>query len=770
MTNPYQLPEGSVEQASADAVTVQDILGFLRRRRPIILTTGGVLLGACLLWCIFGTKLYSASGQIQIQKENSDAFGLEGALSGAADSASDALDYNVTLETQSNILQSDTMALQVAKELNLEHTGDFARKGFHILPAWMKPWAMKPEPDSVPLEDAPVRRYRLTKLFSDRLKVETVSGTRLIKVTYTNPDPKLAAEVVNCLVRDFQEYTFQTRYLVTAQASGWLSSQLTDLKKETEDLQLRAIKLQRDTGMFGDNPDHNIIVAKLEQLNTGVSAAEGNRILKEAIYHAVQSGDPELVSNLAGNSIASSLTPGMPINSLSLVQSLRLQEAATQAELATDQTQFGPEYPRIAELKGQLKGTDAALHAELGRVLGRAQSDYEISVESERKARESFETQKKIALDTNDKAIQFALAKQEADESRELYEDMLKKLKEAGVLEGLRSTNITVVDKGRQPARPSQPYAPVYLPASLGIGLFLGLFLALFVDLTDNRVHGIEELENVTHKPVIAVLPHYTLPVSARSAKVAGLTLSRNGTGELIAPIATSEPNSFYMEAVRALRTSLMLSRSTVPPQVIKVTSPLAAEGKSTLVMNLGIILAQQGARVLLVDADLRRPHLHSMIGLPKEKGLSSLLSSTLESESAVMAIDKVPGLYLMASGPVPPFPAELLGSPRMKYLVEQWRSHYDFILLDSPPILPVTDSMVLNQFADFHLLVVRFASTPKAAFRRSYNAVSQQAAPGTVGIVVNAFRQNSQEYQHYYGYSGYSYNSTSTRTAHEIS
>jgi Mrp family chromosome partitioning ATPase len=134
------------------------------------------------------------------------------------------------------------------------------------------------------------------------------------------------------------------------------------------------------------------------------------------------------------------------------------------------------------------------------------------------------------------------------------------------------------------------------------------------------------------------------------------------------------------------------------------------------------------------------------------------------------MAIDKVPGLYLMASGPVPPFPAELLGSPRMKYLVEQWRSHYDFILLDSPPILPVTDSMVLNQFADFHLLVVRFASTPKAAFRRSYNAVSQQAAPGTVGIVVNAFRQNSQEYQHYYGYSGYSYNSTSTRTAHEIS
>jgi len=239
----------------------------------------------------------------------------------------------------------------------------------------------------------------------------------------------------------------------------------------------------------------------------------------------------------------------------------------------------------------------------------------------------------------------------------------------------------------------------------------------------------------------------------------------------VISPTLTAEPNSFYMEAVRALRTSLMLSRSTVPPQVIKISSPLAGEGKSTLVMNLGIILAQQGARVLLVDADLRRPKLHALAGVSKEKGLSTLLSSTLELETAVQTIGPVPGLQLLASGPVPPFPAELLGSPRMKELMETWRKQFDFILLDSPPLLPVTDSMVMNQFTDFHLLVVRFANTPKAAFRRSYNAVSQQAAPGTLGIVVNAFRQNSQEYQHYYGYSGYSYNAISTRrAAHEIS
>jgi capsular exopolysaccharide synthesis family protein len=467
--------------------------------------------------------------------------------------------------------------------------------------------------------------------------------------------------------------------------------------------------------------------------------------------------------------MSTGLTPSPATNSLSLVQSLRLQEASIQSEMGDDQTRFGPAYPKIAELRGQLKGVNTALQAELVRVSARAKSDYDIAVESETRAKESFEAQKKIALMTNDKAIQFALAKQEADESRDLYEDMLKKLKEAGVLEGLRSTNITVVDKGRMPARPSKPYAPIYLPASLGAGLFLGLMLALFVDLTDNRIHGIEELENVSHKPVIAVLPWYTLATTSKASRMAALSLRRNGNS-LLAPGATDEPNSFYMEAVRALRTSLMLSRSTVPPQVLKISSPLAGEGKSTLVMNLGTILAQQGARVLLVDADLRRPQLHILAGVSKEKGLSSLLSSTLESDTAIQPVGKVPGLNLLPSGPVPPFPAELLGSPRMKYLVEQWRRQFDFILIDSPPLLPVTDSMVLNQFTDFHLLVVRYASTPKAAFRRSYNAVSQQAEPGTVGVVVNAFRQNSQDYQHYYGYNGYSYTPITTRTKlHEI-
>jgi succinoglycan biosynthesis transport protein ExoP len=184
-------------------------------------------------------------------------------------------------------------------------------------------------------------------------------------------------------------------------------------------------------------------------------------------------------------------------------------------------------------------------------------------------------------------------------------------------------------------------------------------------------------------------------------------------------------------------------------------------------VMNLGTILARQGASVLLVDADFRSQHqnLDSMTGIPQQQGLSTLLLSDGETEPLLQTIDAIPGLHLLPSGPVPPYPAELLASSRMKGLMETWRSQFDFIILDSPPLLPVTDSMVLNQYTDFHALVVRFESTPKAAFLRSYQAVSRQAEAGTVGVVVNAFRQNSQEFEHYYGYKGHPYKSLSRRS-----
>jgi succinoglycan biosynthesis transport protein ExoP len=764
MHKPPYLLEGESHQS---VLTISDMVGFLKRRKKGILVTTGVIFVACLVWCAVGTKHYVATGKIQIQKEQTDDFGLEGSISGANNSVSDALDYNVTLETQANILQSETLALQVARELNLEKSDDFtgANRWLHI-PAWMKPWEAKGEPANVPLADAPVRRYRVLKEFDEHLKVETVSGTRLITVKYTSSDPRMAANVVNTLMRDYENYTFQERYTVTAQASTWLSSQLSDLKTQTQELEAKSMEMRRGTGNFGtgSSDDHNIVLAKLETLNAQVSAAEADRILKEAVYHSVQNLGPEQISNLAGTS-----SSPVPPNALALVQALHLQEASLQSQLQEEQAHYGADYPKLAETQAQLDGVRSSLKAEVERISERAKSDYEIATETANKAKQNFDAQKGLALDTNDKSIQFALAQQEADDSRNLYADLLKKLKEAGVLQGLKSTNIAVIDAAGVPVRPKMPYAPVDLPIAIAVGLALGILLAVFIDLTDKEVRNVEDVESITRAPVLAVLPAYALRSGEAPPKRITLFPNLLGRGDAVLPIAAVRPDSAYVESVRGLRTSMLYACDQKMPQVIKVSSPLEGEGKSTLVMNLGTILARQGARVLLVDADFRSRNrqLNAMVGASQKDGLSTLLLDAHKVPS-FQSVEAIPGLYLMPAGPVPESPAELLSSKRMKELMQMWREEFDYVLLDSAPILPVSDSMVLNQYTDYHLLVARYDSTPKAAFMRSYQAVTQQAPQGSVGVVVNAFSQNSQEFENYYGYKGYPYRTLSRRTDYE--
>jgi succinoglycan biosynthesis transport protein ExoP len=317
--------------------------------------------------------------------------------------------------------------------------------------------------------------------------------------------------------------------------------------------------------------------------------------------------------------------------------------------------------------------------------------------------------------------------------------------------------------------RPKMPYAPVDLPIAIAVGLALGILLAVFIDLTDKEVRNVEDVESITRAPVLAVLPAYALRSGEAPPKRITLFPNLLGRGDAVLPIAAVRPDSAYVESVRGLRTSMLYACDQKMPQVIKVSSPLEGEGKSTLVMNLGTILARQGARVLLVDADFRSRNrqLNAMVGASQKDGLSTLLLDAHKVPS-FQSVEAIPGLYLMPAGPVPESPAELLSSKRMKELMQMWREEFDYVLLDSAPILPVSDSMVLNQYTDYHLLVARYDSTPKAAFMRSYQAVTQQAPQGSVGVVVNAFSQNSQEFENYYGYKGYPYRTLSRRTDYE--
>jgi succinoglycan biosynthesis transport protein ExoP len=723
-------------------LTISDLWSVCTRQRAVILGTVALCLLAAIAYCATATRLYKAISQVQVQKESADGLGLDNA--NAQGAAGDALDANITLQTQAQVLQSDSLALQVIKQLNLEENKDFKPKWSPI--GWalglVAPAGVK-DPSNASLDDSPGRRTHLVKTFESRLQVKPISGTRLIEVSYLNPDPKVAAQVVNSLVQGLIEYNFETRHNATQEVSGWLSAQLGDLRKQSEDLQAKVVSLQHDSGVFTlgqvDNQGHEQtytpVLDRLQQSTSQVAQAQSARIMKGAVYEAVKSGDAELISGLSGSAMAAA-SPGVA-NSMNLIQTLRGQEAAAQAQVETMSAKFGPGYPKLAEAQATLAGIQKSIKDESTRIATRAKNDYKIAESVENNARAEFNEEKQQANALNSKAIEYEMARQEAQQSRTLYQSLLGKVKEADVLAGLRSSNITLVDPARPASRPAKPNVLLFLAASLCGGLFLGVCGALVRDSTDTKIQDLPALEAYFGEAPYAVLPR---------DREQGL-MKEPSTPGIVATTA-------YTEAVRSLRTSIMRESVTRPPQVILVTSSVPGEGKSKLSSNLAVLLAQQNKRVLLVDGDLRTPTLHTRFNLPTSAGLTSVLGSEEDmiGSARLPAASVMRGLDVMTAGPMSRYPSELLASERMTRLVEQWRHDYDFVVVDGAPVLPVTDSVILSTHADLALVVARHRMTEKQSLERTYSILQSQGTR-KIALVLNCVEPSSRTYFDYYGY-----------------
>jgi capsular exopolysaccharide synthesis family protein len=738
--------------APSDALTLLDLWKVVRRRRWAIFTITFLLIGAAVTASILSTRRYQATGEIQVQKDSSDALGLD-SMMGSAAGATDALDANITLQTQAKILESQTLGLEVIEQLHMTDTADFQS---HFSPVGWVLGLLSPkgvaDPKLAPLEASPKKRDHAFGVFKANTKIEPVSGTRLIEVSYTSSDPKIACAAVNSLIQGLVDYNFQTRYTATSQASEWLGKQLSDLRSDSEQLQKRVADLQRDSGVFtfggediqGKGIAYSTILDQLQQATVNLTQAQSNRIIRGALYEAAKSGDPEMIASLSSSSLVSGASPAVG-NSLTLIQTLRTQEATQKAAISEASAKFGSAYPKLEEMRANLNSIEQSIRAEQDRLQKQTKSDFLVAQQVEANMRGIFDQQKKDAEALNNKAIQYALVRQEAEESRGLYERLLSRLKEAGVLEGLRSSNITIVEPGRVPSRPSKPNVKLYLIAAVLGGLLLGVVSAFCLEAMDSKIRDLQVLSGRFGDSFFGELPYERVRGAARGAE--SQTQSRLFT--------LADPASAYSEELRGLRTAILLSRGGSPPKVILVTSSISGEGKSTLAANLATLLAQQGKRVLLVDADLRRPILHTIFGMENTSGLSNLLTSEVAPDAGlnVPQVEKVPGLSLLTAGQIPPYPSELLGSEQMTALIGRWRERFDFIVMDGAPILPVTDSVVFAPLADQILLMARHGVTDRTLLEKSFRLL-QVRTPGTsIGVVVNAIKRSAEPYAYSYGY-----------------
>ena len=697
---------------------------ILKKRRWTVLATFGIIFALSVIATLNTTRLYQAASKVAIFPENPNALGFKDLQNSSPD-----YEYEATLETQAAILRSDALAMKVIEVMHLDQNPGFAGATSAQAEDSIRVSSMQPDP---------ARAAGLLGRFRASLSVQLIPNSRLVQISYTHPDPRLATEIANALVRTFVEENFRTKYESVTQTSVWLSTELADLQMKVQTSEEKLVRYQKDHSILGVDEKQNIVTAKLDELNRELTTAQTDRIQKESNYSLAQAGDPAAFTKTSREGTSS------------MLEQLRGKEAELNTQYAQATTQFGPGYPKVAELNNQLKQVRTEIATEQTRMQNDIHNEYLAAVQRETLLTTAFEQQKREANQLNESAIEYSVLKRDAESNRQLYQDLLQRLKEAGVSAGLRSSNIRVVDVARTPTHPIKPDVPRNLELGFLLGLACGIGLAFVLESLDTSIRNMEQVSAISTLPALGTIP-LQISKNGHSRKRLKAVSAEIEKSESPALVTYVRPKSEAAEAYRALRTSILLSSFGAPPKVILVTSALPQEGKTTISANSALVLAQRGSRVLLIDADLRRPGVDKLFGFRSRGGLSSVISGVDKIDEVIVAFDRVPNLWIMPAGPIPPQPAELLGSSVMKDHITRWRNEFDHIIIDTPPCLSVTDAVVLSPEADRVILVARSGKTTKFALRRACDLLLQVNAR-IMGIVLNAIDIRSGD-AYYYAY-----------------
>jgi capsular exopolysaccharide synthesis family protein len=701
-----------------------DYLIILRKHQWLIAT---FLLTVVTVVTIASFKMkpvYQAAARVEVDKESQNTLPFQGV------NYDEYVDLENYVETQVKILQSETLALQTIRELNL---GQYPEFGGPTGPLAQSHGGAEARP-------------AILGAFLGRLSVKRVPNSRLVEVQFESGNPELAARVANGHVHNYIEQNFRSKYDATTQASGFLSQELEELRIKVEKSEDARVAYERQNQIWQIDEKQNITTQTLGDLNKAVTEAQTGMAASEALYRMATSGNVDLLPEVRNSPVIQDL----------IKRKSALDDSYTQAL-----EQYGPNFPKVQRIAEQKKEVEAELARAQNIMVGSIEEDYNTARQHLGLLQEALERQKAESNQLAEKLVQFHILEHDAESNKQLYDGLLQKLKEAGITAGLRSSNIRVVDPALIPSAPAGPQRAKNILMSILVGLVGGIGLALFREYLDNTVKSPDDIESLVGLPSLAVVPAQPSSNGHHSKwpQLKHKTATHSVSGPRVETLSHTQPKSQISEAFRALRTSLLLSQADHPPQVILVTSALPREGKTTAAVNLAVTLAQLGDRTLLLDSDMRKPGIRRALNLlsGNEKGLSSYLAGVTNLDEIVVPHPVISNLETITTGPVPPSPADLLSSRRMREAISELRLRFKFIVIDSPPVMAATDAVIVSSLTDGVLLVARSGETPKEAFTRTRDLLGAVKCR-ILGVVLNAVDSSAPDYYYSYRYYPYAY------------
>ncbi len=752
---------------------LRELWRTLRKRKWLILTLMFVITTLVTIEMYRTRNTYQAAALIEIGKDNS-RLGQAGNVFG------DDYDpfYMVNIKTKMLLVKSHALLESVVVENHLDQNPQFIQsngkktiwEALHLMGARV---GIASKPDDTTAANAvdavvtandtgnPGSRSTEEKkriesciaLLNGGVTVEPVKETRALRIAFSHTDPELAAAVTNSIANNFLSRNFESKTQKFTDAAKWLNDSTNRLKAKVQEAEEKLAAYTREHGIFLTDKDGTLTTTKLSRLHDEAIRAESERVLKESLYQEVKEGrvrnNPEAYADLLFKS-----SPKMI--------ELQKQLADLQSQKAELSVRYGDDNPKVKEVNEKIGIIEKQIGESQLSLEEKLKTEYERALRDEQKFKAMLNAAKGEATVQNEAAIQFNLLKQEVATNTQLYQDFLNRTNQAEAQKVEQQNNFRIIEAAEVPVAPISPRRGFTIFAALLLSTGVGIGLAFFLEYLDNTIKTVEDVSRYAQLPALSVIPAVagSLPrkLTAKGRKAIPASVI---TSERAHQLVTLDPHSSAAEAYRVLRTSVLLSAAGQPPKTVLITSGQPGEGKTTTAINTAISLAQLGASVLIIDCDLRRPTTHKVLGVEHLQGLSTYLSQSHVTLDDVIQQLPIENLSLLPCGPIPPNPAELIISDRMKEMLGELSMRYDHIIVDSPPLINVTDPVILSTMVDGVILVVHGGKSTRDIVRRARQELAAVGAK-IFGVVLNNVDLRREGYDNYYYnryYSNYSEN-----------